>query len=416
MTSDGSTPTPDLPLAAVQLALHRTTEFLAHELAQPHPVAPEWSEFEWRIARAAATIHGVTGLMAVRTRWLGPQGWRPFLSDQRLQIARRQARMQALVQEVDARARMRGVALVALKGAALHAQGIYSAGERPMADLDLLVSEANMARATALLTELGFSLGYVTWKHHTFEPIDSAVGPASFGEGGANSIKIELHSRIREILPLRPVDLTALVWPTSAVPGINGYASRASLLLHVLLHASGSLPLRAVRLLHLQDIARLIQGTTEADWDELFRQAAVSADPSLWWAYPPLQLTDRYFGCVPRSVLERLASGCHWQLRRAYRGRVLSDVSLSHLWISAFPGIEWSSSLREMLAYAVARVWPRPETLALREKFAEVQPLVSGGEWAHSSQGRRILRWLLARQPRQESLQPVRISLAHPLS
>jgi hypothetical protein len=54
---------------------------------------------------------------------------------------------------------MRGVALVALKGAALHAQGIYSAGERPMADLDLLVSEDNMARATELLTELGFSLG-----------------------------------------------------------------------------------------------------------------------------------------------------------------------------------------------------------------------------------------------------------------
>ena len=47
-----------------------------------------------------------------------------------------------------------------------------------MADLDLLVSEANMARATELLTELGFTLGYVTWKHHTFEPTDSAVEPA----------------------------------------------------------------------------------------------------------------------------------------------------------------------------------------------------------------------------------------------
>ena len=240
-------------------------------------------------------------------------------------------------------------------------------------------------------------------------------GERAFGEDGANSIKIELHSCIREILPLRPVDLTALVWPTSAVPGINGYASRASLLLHVLLHASGSLPLRAVRLLHLQDIARLIQYMSETDWDELFRQAAVSADPSLWWAYPPLLLTDRYFGCVPRSVLERLASACHWRLRRAYRGRVLSDVSLSDLWISAFPGIEWSRSLRGDAGLCGGALWPRAETLALREKFAEAQPLISGGEWAHSSQGRRIARWLMARQPRQESLQPVRISLAHPL-
>ena len=166
----------------------------------------------------------------------------------------------------------------------------------------------------------------------------------------------------------------------------------------------------------MQDIARLIQGMSEADWDELFRQAAVSADPSLWWAYPPLLLTDRYFGCVPRAVLERLASACHWQLRRAYRRRVLSDVSLSHLRISAFPGIEWGRSLRERLAYAAVRVRPQSETLALRETVAEVQPLISGGEWAHTSQGRRIVRWLLARQPRQESLNPVRISLARPLS
>ena len=149
---------------------------MACELARRHDVAPEWSEFEWRIARAVVTIHGVTGLLADRTRWSGPQGWRPFLAEQRLQIARRHVRIQALLEEVDARARMRGVALVALKGAALHANGIYAAGERPMADLDLLVAEAYTARAAELLTKLGFSLGCVTWKHHTFEPIDRCGG------------------------------------------------------------------------------------------------------------------------------------------------------------------------------------------------------------------------------------------------
>jgi hypothetical protein len=413
MTSDGPIPGADLSLVAVQRAMRDTTEFIAHELAQPHSAPPEWSESEWRIARAVVTMHGVSGLLAVRTRWRGPKGWQEFLAEQRAQIARRQPRIRALLQQVDALARERGVPLVALKGAALHAHGLYSPGERPMADLDLLVTEAHAASAAKLLTQLGYRLDYVTWKHQAFEPLDRARHPASFGEHGENPIKIELHSGIREALPLRLVDMSALVWPEAAVPGVNDYPSRSSLLLHLLLHASGALALRAVRLLHLQDIARLTQGMREADWDDFFRQAP---DARLWWAYPPLLLTDRYFRCVPQTVLERLGRVCHWQLRRAYRGRVVSDVSLSYLWISAFPGIEWARSPRDRLAYALERVHPTAETVALRDTFAEVQPLVSGGEWAKTSQGRRIVRWLLSRQPRQEALNPVRASLAQPLS
>jgi hypothetical protein len=282
-----------------------------------------------------------------------------------------------------------------------------------MADLDLLVCEASAERATGLITELGFRLHYVTWRHRVFEPLDGAQRPANFGEHQDNPIKIELHSCIREALPLRVVDMSALVWPEDAGPGINDYPSRGRLLLHLLLHASGALVLHAARLLNLQDIARLTQGMSEADWAEFFRQAP---DPDLWWAYPPLLLTDRYFRCVPQAVLERLALACHWRLRRAYRGRVLSNVSLSHLWISAFPGIEWACSLRDTVGYAVRRIRPRAETVALRETFAEAQPLISGGDWAHTSQLRRIARWLVARQPRQESLHPVRASLTHPLS
>ena len=153
---------------------------------------------------------------------------------------------------------------------------------------------------------------------------------------------------------------------------------------------------RAVRLLHLHDIARLTQGMSAADWDDVLRQGADTADPSLWWAYPPLALVNRYYGCVPQRILQRLAAGCHWPVRRAYSRRTLSDVSLSYLWVSAFPGIEWSRSAREMSAYAVERLRPSAETRALREAFAQSQPLVSGGEWAHTSQGRRM-RALAAR-------------------
>jgi hypothetical protein len=171
---------------------------------------------------------------------------------------------------------------------------------------------------------------------------------------------------------------------------------------------------RTARLVHLNDIARLTAGMGAADWEAWFAAGQHTTDPTLWWAFPPLLLTDRYFHCVPASVLGRLARACRWPLRRAARRRELTDVSLSHLWVSAFPGIEWSRSLAEAGAYALQRLRPDAATLELRKELARSQPLISGGQWAHTSQRRRIVRWLLARQPRQEALQPVQAALAAP--
>jgi hypothetical protein len=39
---------------AIQAALRMTTETLAHSLAQGSTLTPAWSDYEWRVARAAA--------------------------------------------------------------------------------------------------------------------------------------------------------------------------------------------------------------------------------------------------------------------------------------------------------------------------------------------------------------------------
>ena len=123
----------------VQAALRSTTEKLAHELARPTDTAPTWSDFEWRAARAAAAIHGISPLLAARLRWRGPQGWDAFLVEQRGHTEIRHQRIDALAKLFDERARKVGLPIIALKGAALHAMGVYVPGERPMADLDFLV-------------------------------------------------------------------------------------------------------------------------------------------------------------------------------------------------------------------------------------------------------------------------------------
>ena len=89
-----------MPLPAVQAALRKTTELLAHELARPGAQAPEWTESEWRVARAVVAIHGVSGLLAGTLRWQGPADWRLFLEEQRAQIAQRLPRIQALLREL----------------------------------------------------------------------------------------------------------------------------------------------------------------------------------------------------------------------------------------------------------------------------------------------------------------------------
>jgi hypothetical protein len=397
-------------LKALQLALQKTTEVLASELGNPTATAPAWSEAEWAVARAVAAIHGVSPLLADTLRWQGPVAWARFLAEQKAHTAQRFQRIEQLLQRMDRRAYEAGIALVPLKGAALHAMGIYAAGERPMADIDLLVREEQSRGAIEVFVGLGFLETLRTWKHRVFEQ-SGHEAPVALGEHARNGIKLELHCRIAEVLPRRVVDVTPSVFSEPLHPGLNSYPSKAALLIHLLLHAAGALIARSLRLLQLHDIARLSARMTDEDWEELLRRAALTADGSLWWAFPPLALAARYYECVPDRVLTRAANDCHWTLRRVYRRRQLSAASHSHLWISAFPGIEWARSPRAMFEYAAARVMPHAETVHLRRVFASVQPCVSGGPWAQLSQRQRMLRWMTSRQARHETLQPVRAAL-----
>jgi hypothetical protein len=413
-------------LKSVQAALRRTTETLASELALPGAHAPEWSEFEWRVARATATMHGVSPLVSRRLLWRGPAGWHEFLTEQSNHTRIRYHRMQEVLDQIDAEARNAGIALVPLKGAALHALGVYGAGERPMADLDLLVREEHSAATQKLLEKLDFREKIASSRHRVFEPVDGGT-PASFGENSANPIKLELHTHIGENLPLRTVDITGRIFPERAHEGLNAYPSKAALMTHLLLHAAGSMTSRAVRLINLHDISLLSNRMTDDDWDEVLSSQEVAPKQTVWWAFPPLALTARYYVSIPQRVLSAAALRCQWVLRATSRRRSLSDVSLSHMWISAFPGLEWSRSLPEAFAYACRRIVPSEETLALRPSSAVPQPTLDSGRsaaadsirssvanssWTQLSQTRRVLRWLGSRPPRPETLGPVRGAFA----
>jgi hypothetical protein len=398
------------PPTAVQAALLKITEFFAGEFARPTEGTPGWSDFEWIVAKAVAAMHGISPLLSTSLRWRGPAGWVSFLEEQRVHTANRHVRIGELLQRLDRHTREEGIAAIALKGAALHALGLYAAGERPMADVDLLVRPRDAERSARLLESLGYYESGTTWKERVFTPVENFT-VAALGEHSNNHIKIELHERICEMLPRKITDISEFIFPESPQPGLNAYPSRAALMSHLLLHAAGSMVFQTLRLLQLHDLALLSARMTAADWDEMLGYRACTH--GLWWALPPLQLTLRYYPLrVPDRVLTALSLDCPWFLGSVSRRRAITRVSYSHLWVDALPGIEWSQSIPEMLRFAVGRVRPSAQHLALRNTIAKTQAWASDSQWPRLSQTRRILRWVTSRQTRPVTMHAVRAALA----
>jgi hypothetical protein len=393
----------------LQAALRKVTDALASELIHPTHVVPAWSDFEWRIARAVAAMHGVSPLLSRALRWRGPAGWNRFLEEQRAHTANRHARIAKLLQRIDRRMREAALAAVALKGAALHAMELYAVGDRPMADIDLLVRPADAAATANLLGSLGYLETSASWKERVFVPVEFHA-PGSLGEHSDNIIKIELHERICEKLPFKITDASASIFPARPHPGLNAYPSKTALMIHLLLHAAGSMVQRTLRLLHLEDLARLASKMTNADWEELLAHG--SRDRPLWWAYPPLQIVSRYYGRIPCGVLASLAENCPRRLRRLAERRTLCDLSCSYVWVNAFPGIEWSRSLPELLRYVSGRLRPDSQHRILREHAAATEAWANNAPWAKFSQSRRILRWLTSHPTRPVTMHAVCAALA----
>lgn len=404
---------PSTPIPArrvLQRALRTATERLAHELACPGPEAPDWSPLQWRIAQAAAAIHGAGSLLSAGLRWEGPPVWEGFLRTQRMHTLQTHERLAGTLQEIGERLTEQGVAAVALKGAALHALGVYRAGERPMADLDILVREADRERTAQVLVGLGLAAQAPSWKEQVFAGA-SAAPLHALGEHSGRAIKVELHTRICERLPWQLTDLTEQIFPADAQPGLNPYPSLPALLSHLLVHAAGCMVNRTLRLVHVHDLALLSARMSASDWRCLLQaRSACGAGP--WWALPPLVLMCRYYGpAVPGLVLAELNSSCHWMLRLAARRQLLSDVSHTRLAIAAFPGLEWSRSLAELTGYMRERIGPGESSVQLRQQIQQQQDWGVHSRWCQLSQGARMLRWLLQRPLRPPSMHCVRAAL-----
>jgi len=393
------------PLKFIEAGLHRTTEAIAAELARPGGATPAWSDLEWRLALAVAVAHGVSPLLWKHSGWTHP-GWCGFLEAQHEHVAIRHARIVALLEQIDILARAAGIAMTPLKGAALHALGVYTPGDRPMADVDLLIDARDMDVATGLMHAIGYAPSFDHWRHRVFKPA-TGTPPAVLGEHRNTPINIELHARIRERLPVSVIDITDRILPHPRESGLNPYPSRSALLAHLLLHAAGNICGRSLRLMHLHDIALLARSLLPEEWVFLWNAGAC------WWALPPLRMVARYYkGAIPQAVLATLARDCPPLLRSVSSRQTLTDVSCSGLWLHAFPGLEWARSVGDAARYIVDRVRPSAEKIRERADMVRTQLWLHGGDWVTAPQRKRIFTWLIRRVPRMDIMFVARMALA----
>jgi hypothetical protein len=397
-------------LTEIAVALRNATETLAHELAMPTPEPPRWNELEWRIAQAAAAMQGISSLLHHRLLWEGPSPWQQFLIQQEEQSVARHRQIAQLLQSIDSQSRLLGVPVLALKGAELHAMGLYQPGERPMGDVDLMIETRHSQMAARVLQDCGYEAAFSSDRHQVFKPRESRAAPiGTFGEHADNPIKVEVHTEIAERLPFTKVDITARLFPRLWNSGLNQYPSIAAVMMHLLLHAAGNIRARALRLIQLHDIALLAVRFGPTDWEDLI---AASGVDDLWWAWPPLTLLTRYYpDAIPPAAIFRLSANCPWLLRKMTRKHRLTDVSWSNIRIAAFPGLEWARTPRDAVGFMRSRIWPsRKVRLELAKGTAEI-PGVTTVPWYRISHPARILRWIFSRPPRVQTLLSVRAAL-----
>jgi hypothetical protein len=394
---------------AIQAALRRTSEHLVREVVVPQDRAPDWNEFEWKIARSVCAMQGISAILASRLRWSAPPEFKSFLDAQLAHGQARHAQAGTTLAALDAGLRERGVAAVALKGSALRALGLHADGERPMGDIDLLVKPADVAACAQVVAGLDYLPLYSSRRHDVFTPRVRRPAP-DFGEHRDHPLKIEVHSRVSEALPVRDIEITHALWPATPVAGLNPYASPAALLRHVLLHAANCLRANAARFIHLYDIGLLSSRMSGSDWVELLGHH--EDRERTWWMFPPLSLTSKYVpGCIPPDILERCRALCpHW-LRLRYVRREFHAVSWCNLRIAALPGIEWSRTSGDVVRFARSRLLPDRVARAELATTSVSQPQLMRVPWYGVSHAERIVRWVFARPPRVQTIVAVSAAL-----
>lgn len=264
----------------------------------------DWRYFSWLVGKEKA-IPVVSRRLGELPAGLVPEVVLGSIARQRMVTDFRMARLEERLIETLAALREAGIEVILLKGAGLAAMVYDSFAERPMADVDLLVTPERGDEAWEVVRRAGWRPEYeegeaVYDDHQHYPPL--------LDEGGT-TIGLDLHT---SLLPAdNPFDLSLdRIW-RGAEPvtryGEGVYVpDGASQVLHLCLHFAWSHVMRASAWRSCRDLGALLE-SGRIDWAEFVELAnSTRAATCSYWT---LRLARDLAGIdIPEKVLERLAS------------------------------------------------------------------------------------------------------------
>lgn len=308
--------------------LIQITDTIAAWLNEPEPANPHWSPHTWESFRLVCRVHGIAPLLQTKLQtalWVDSSA-KTWLDEQYRFNAQRIARMQAELQAILALFSQHHLAVLPLKGSLVSTQYYPDPGQRPMADLDLLIHPGDFEAATRLLAQLGYQAQVDHWKHTEFVKPENRQVVAREYEHPDNPRKLEVHLHCRESFGGPTVELTDCMWRAAAPGEILGEKTWVvvpeALWLHLLVHATYHWWQGKGRLIQLVDLALVTPQLT---------------DPLPWlkrvearYTYPALALLQRYFpNRLDPSLVETQSARVSASFRRWVDS--LNLVNTSHL-------------------------------------------------------------------------------------
>jgi len=273
-------------------------------------------------------MQGMSVQVADAVRWRGPEYWQDHQREQKAQTLLRYERIAELLMPIGCRRSARARSSGRSEGRGPISKGNLSSRRAPDGRYRFVGARPRMQTAPAnnRVHRLLVGIRYAATCGLRTQRRAKICRPREHID---NPIKIELHTRIAEPLPIAEVDINRLNITRNAKPGINDYPSLAALMRHLLLHAAGNIRARALRQMQLHDIALLAPRMRRATGANC---SLPNERRGLWWALTTAHAYSTLLRrCIPAAVMAAVAPGCPKWLRRVTRRSELTDVSWSKI-------------------------------------------------------------------------------------
>ena len=294
-------------------------------------ITRNWTYEIWQEARFKAQIHGIAPLLYCSYSDNGvlnflDKSFTDYLSGQYHLNRTRIQRIQKVLHSILMESNVCGVIVMPLKGSLLINEYYKNPAIRPMADIDILISEDDETKMAKIMESIGYHLELDIPRHKVY--ISNSNISSVIGEHPDNPLAIEVHTKICCSIGFDMYDITRHIWE-NAEPGFLAFKlamkpSRSMLLMHLFIHTAHHQYGGSLRAIQLYDISKIAELIDLNEWTMFLRIIESLECEKL--IYAVIAMADEFMPIpVPDFVLNSLREKTPKKLRDVVKAFSLDD-------------------------------------------------------------------------------------------